>query len=204
MTFRHAIWIRTPKTAGVSLQSALFDQLVPCSGTAHFETCPPADFVFPEGRIFCLAPDLPGEVQKFVNVHDEVWNTALRFAVVRNPYDRFVSGWKYLKRIRNRALRDVLEHLPQSGPEYTHLTLRQCDFLAPDGALLPLHLLRFEALQQDLDALCDRLEIPRRVLPRLNQTPAKDRPFQEYLDAESRAMIAGHYRADFELLGYEP
>ena len=90
------------------------------------------------------------------------------------------------------------------GPGYTHLTLRQCDFLAPDGTLLPLHLLRFETLQQDLDALCDRLEIPRRILPRLNQTPAKDRRYQDYLDAETRAMIAGYYRADFDLLGYEP
>ncbi|MDJ1006618.1 MAG: sulfotransferase family 2 domain-containing protein [Paracoccaceae bacterium] len=39
-----------------------------------------------------------------------------RFAVVRNPFDRFVSGWKYLPSTRNRPIEDVLRHLPRQTP----------------------------------------------------------------------------------------
>lgn len=35
-----------------------------------------------------------------------------RFAVLRNPYDRFISGWRYCVSTRRRPLRDVLRHLP--------------------------------------------------------------------------------------------
>ena len=37
------------------------------------------------------------------------------FSVVRNPWDRFVSGWKYCASTRNRTLRDVLLDLPRTG-----------------------------------------------------------------------------------------
>ena len=48
-----------------------------------------------------------------------------RFAVARNPWDRFVSGWKYLAATRDRSLRDVLTNLPQVGKDYRHLTRPQ-------------------------------------------------------------------------------
>ena len=42
-------------------------------------------------------------------------STSFKFTVVRNPWDKFVSGWKYLKSTRNRSLEDVLKNLPQEN-----------------------------------------------------------------------------------------
>jgi len=40
-------------------------------------------------------------------------NTSFRFTVVRNPWDRFISAWKYLNSTRNRDVKDVLLNLPR-------------------------------------------------------------------------------------------
>jgi hypothetical protein len=202
MRVKHAIWIRTAKTAGTSIETAFLDHLVHCGDVPHFEESPPAGYVFPAGKIICLAPNTAGEIPRFVRLHPEVWAEAVKFGVVRNPYDRFVSGWKYLRKVKAKPLREVILDLPISGPEYAHLTLSQVDLLAAGGDLANVHLLRFERLQQDLDDLCDVLGIERRTLPLLNRTPDRDADYMGYYTEETRALVAGKFNEDFELLGY--
>jgi hypothetical protein len=36
-----------------------------------------------------------------------------KFTVIRNPWDRFVSGWRYCRSTRDRSLIDVIENLPR-------------------------------------------------------------------------------------------
>lgn len=47
---------------------------------------------------------------------DPVIRGYFKFVVVRNPYDRFVSGWKYCNTTRNRPLIDCLRYLPEPNP----------------------------------------------------------------------------------------
>ena len=200
---RQALWIRTPKTGGTSIEAALLDLLLHCGDIPHFEECPPEGFVFPADKIICLAPNTADEVPLFARRHSEIWANALKFAVVRNPYDRFISGWKYLHEFRDKRLLDVLLDLPQSGHDYVHLTMLQADLLTLDGTVPGIHLLRFERLQQDMDALCTMMGMEPRSLPTLNQTPAKDKPYMEFYDDNTRRLIAEKYRRDFEIFGYE-
>jgi len=72
------------------------------------------------------------------------------FSVVRNPWDRFISGWKYCASTRHRTLRDVLLDPPQTGHDYRHLTRLQADILF-DGQNRPAaeFVMRYETIQND-------------------------------------------------------
>jgi hypothetical protein len=125
-----------------------------------------------------------------------------RFSVVRNPWDRFISGWKYLPATRDRSLRDVLTNLPRDGAEYRHLTRPQHAILYDEnGRLIVDYIIRFESLQQDFDEVSKMIGKPRRNQPHINQ--GNRGHYSDYFDEESRRMFLRHFGRDIELFGYK-
>jgi hypothetical protein len=138
------------------------------------------------------------------------------FSVVRNPYDRFVSGWKFCHYTRNRSLMDVLEKLPACPPNLSVVTDPDCEHYAgahitalqSDRLLLPNNhfgvdaILRYEKLQEGFDAVCDRLGKPRQILPLVNTT--RRGQYQHYFTREPAAkqLFDRHFQADLELFEY--
>lgn len=63
----------------------------------------------------------PGSTEHYGNgILDPDWDETnpviaeyMKFTVVRNPWDRFISGWRYCASTRQLDLHEVLEHLPQ-------------------------------------------------------------------------------------------
>lgn len=109
-----------------------------------------------------------------------------RFAVVRNPWDRFVSGWKCCPGTKDRSLFELLSNLPREGFDYRHVARTQCaTLLGPDGKPAVDYLMRFETLQTDFEVVCARIGMPTIVLPKVN---VGDRhPHTWYFDREPRA-----------------
>jgi hypothetical protein len=125
-----------------------------------------------------------------------------KFAVMRNPWGRFVSGWKFLRGLARLPLRTLLEHMPEHGLLYRHLTRPQYATLyTPDGELAVDKLIRFENLQAGFDEVCDTIGRPRSTVPHDNRTEHK--PYQEYFDAEARKLFDQIFARDIELFGYK-
>ena len=123
------------------------------------------------------------------------------FSVVRNPWDRFVSGWKYCASTRSRPLRDVLLDLPREGHDYRHLTRPQVDILFDaQGRCVADFLMRYESLQQDFDTVCDRLARSRASLPRMNV--GEHLAYRSYFDDECRALFEQRFARDIATFGY--
>ena len=146
-----------------------------------------------------------------------------RFSIVRNPFDRFISGLRYCEGFRGdgsfKSLEDILSSLPQLPPgsnpytsplldlqsfEWAHTTRPQHVILyRPDGSLGVDYVMRFESLQDDFDIVCGWLGIKSISLPVSNQS-RRLRGYRSYFDNEPKArlLLEKHFKKDFELFNY--
>lgn len=127
----------------------------------------------------------------------------LTFGVVRNPWDKFISAWKFLGILRRRSLVELLREPPRPMPSvvYEHMWRPQHEILCtPSGALGVDRLLRFEDLQAGFDEVCDLIGKARVELLRLNRTAHDE--YTSYYDAETRGLLAERFARDIELFGY--
>jgi hypothetical protein len=153
-----------------------------------------------------------------------------KFSFVRNPWARMVSEYKYRGHpIRMSFKRWLFEELPEPGftDAYCHI-VPQHEFIYDNaGRLLVDFVGRYESLQTDFHAVCERLGIQPAVLPHENRSlerlPIKSlkdvkknvrrwlwklRPknvyphYTDYYDEESRAYVTELYRKDIELFAY--
>lgn len=124
------------------------------------------------------------------------------FSAVRNPFDRLVSGWQYLRATNKQSLLDVLLDPPADGAPYRHLTRPQVAILRnPIGQLVTDNLIRFERCQEDFDSICDRIGKPRQQLPRVN-VGRRHTDYRCYFDDDTRKLAEAMFRDDLETFGY--
>ena len=129
------------------------------------------------------------------------------FTVVRNPWARAVSSWKWNMQEKGLAscsfeefLRMPLEGMTEQQrfhtlPQWRHVVDEHgaVDYLS--------HIGRLENLAATRDWLADTLELPRGdALPHLKQSSSDD--YRQHYTPVSRALVADTFRRDFELFGY--
>ncbi len=157
---------------------------------------------------FGITPDDPDFHFANDGVLDPEWTAqadlverCFTFAVVRNPWDRFVSGWRYCRSTRKRSLVEVLLDPPPRGHDFRHVTRGQCaTIFRPDGVLAVDHLIRYEQLDEGFAEVCELLGRRRVELPRVN---VGDRPpYRDVFDREARRLFERRFAEDIELLGY--
>ena len=134
------------------------------------------------------------------------FNSYLKFAFVRNPFDRFVSYCAFTTSREGSFDRDpkgVMRHFLFVAPPHNHIIFRpQFTFIsAADGRLQTDFLGKVEDMQQSYDDLCLRLGIESRSLDHANRSRRKD--YRDYYDQELIDGVARIYARDLELFGYD-
>lgn len=159
---------------------------------------------------FDLAPEDPDWHYMNEGVLSPEYHSApadyFRFSVVRDPYDRFVSGWRYCEGTRGAPLRHLLRNLPRFEHDYVHLTRLQRDVLFDAAGYLAVGtVMRYENLQADYEEVCRTVGKSPVLLPRLNVGGRAGLPAREYFrDPVDRDLFIHHFYRDFEEFGYEP
>ena len=136
---------------------------------------------------------------------EALWREYFKFAVVRNPYDRFVSFCAFVHREELTFAQNprpwMKRTLADPATRNRVLFRPQHEFICDaQGEPLLDFVGRYERLEEEYARICARLGIPADRLPRVNRS--RRGPFPDYYDEELRAAVFDFYRQDFTLFGY--
>jgi hypothetical protein len=185
------IFFHVPRTGGNSISRSLFGHAV---GGHHF----------------------PETYEKVFG--KERFEEYFKFAFVRNPWDRVVSAFLFLKdggmhaADREWAERHLqgMNDIPSFARGYlarpnretgTHF-VPQIEFLTDEGSEIIVDFVgRFESIEVDYRDVAGRLGIDSPLLPLNVSQPRRD--YRSYFDAESLKIVESVYAADVERFGYQ-
>ena len=142
-----------------------------------------------------------------------------KFCVVRNPWSRAVSDWKwwiradspFREQLKNTSLKDYLlstngyeniNHLNNMWGRGDHFRT-QCEFTDIDNINKMDFVLKFENLQHDWKKLCDKLNIGNDKLPRAHVNQHGAPHYTEYYDQETREIVNQKFAADIDRYDYQ-
>jgi len=208
---RWAGWcfVHVPKTAGESMAEAL----LAAPGAQPVRDAPGVRAAFDASnaagpdRIEAIAHARARDIEAAIGAN--AWRRLRSFAVVRNPYDRIVSAYRYQRRRREAnprrwAGRPELD-LPLDDFILFHCASNNATMVQrladAAGGLLVTDVLRFEALAADWAALSADLFGRARRLPVKNA--AQTRVRHAFSEAAVEAMRR-KFADDFAVFGYSP
>ncbi|MFM7077832.1 MAG: sulfotransferase family 2 domain-containing protein [Planctomycetaceae bacterium] len=148
---------------------------------------------------------------------DAAFSSYFKFSVVRNPWDRLVStcawsGRKWARREmleraefeafvrRTHAAFAALRDVPGPTPLHPHVVPQVAYLFDAAGRSWMDYVGRTETLEHDWHVIRDRLGVDVDLPTRMKSV---HRPYREYYDAETRALVAEIYARDIEAFGYE-
>ena len=219
------IFIKSLKTAGTSLETALSNQ---CSGSDV--VVPINDFGHnrdADGQLSHRSMNAD-EVYRRIGQHvdaptiksrepADVWSSYFKFSIARNPWDRALSYFFWDHR-RDDSLvppKRVYHHLGVPYDDFTPVkrkftefvrsrTLENNDrFYVIDDRLCVDFVIRYEDLEEGYREVCARTGLATLQIPRLKTgIRKKERPYTDYYDDETRDIIAELHRNDIRLFNY--
>jgi hypothetical protein len=136
------------------------------------------------------------EIASFIG--PEIWNSYFKFAFDRNPWDRQVSHYhfRYRRSARPPSFAEFLDRDRRAR-------LYNYEIYSLDGSPAVDFLGRFENLTADLANVLQTLGIDQEIeLPRAKSSFRPARPYRDYYDDRTSALVADWYQSEIKLLGY--
>ncbi len=185
------VFIHIPKCAGVSVAQSLFGN----QGAGHHSA---------------------STMRQVLG--NETYNQYFTFSIVRNPWDRLVSAFHFLKRggfndIDRRWASTNLQPYDDFNifvkdwvtPDHVRNWIHfqpQCDFICTENGALDIDFVgRFEQLDKDFQILCKNLNL-KRTLASLNQNQSTHSDYKRFYDDQAQGIVSQVYADDIKLLNY--
>ena len=183
---RRLLFIHIARTGGTSVETAL-------AGNDWWDICPESKHIS------------ASQTRKLYGEH--IWQSFVKFIIVRNPWDRLVSMWAagwwwddrtHLRGIKPLTFRDfVLTLRPHPNEHYDSLFYHQI----LDEKLY--FVLRFETLMIDFSLMLKQLNLPDVILPHIQSRRSWRRVhYRKYFDNESASLVEKMFESDISQYGY--
>ncbi len=197
------IFVHVPKTAGQSIETVFLNKLdLTWQQRARLLLRPNRDPKMGPPRLAHLYAD---EYVACGHVSAADFARYFKFAVVRNPWARAVSEYKFAYQPRGIAFDIFLNEVIGKGRgvvEQRHVDPQKRFVCGEDGALLVDRVLRYESLADEFPAVSHTIFGRVEALPVINA--GRDRAdYRSFYSHAGRRFIAESYRDDIETFGYE-
>jgi len=159
---------------------------------------------------------------------DRIWNDYYKFTVIRNPFDKLVSGfamyeknkesYSATRRLRNSVNRMLGKAKPIDSVSGANKVERFRSWIKA-GGIIPDRdkymidervcvdfFIRFESLLEGIQTVSEHLEIPFDAsrMPGFKTGIRKhDFSVSDYYDAETESVVRDHYKWEIEKFGYQ-
>jgi len=222
------LFLKSVKTAGTSIEAALSQS---CAGDDV--VTPLGDFSHNRDETGGIvhramnADGLPWWDRETIGQHvdavtmkrhlpAEVWRDYCKFSIARNPWDRVVSlfAWKTRNDPTMKPQKRLVHKLGMPFDELSELRKNFATFVSRgfetndkfyilDGDLCADIMVRYEHLEEDLQALASRLGLPPLTVPRLKTgiRPGQYH-YSQYYDQATRDLVGDRHAHDIRLFNY--
>ncbi len=147
------------------------------------------------------------------SLRDSVWEQLFTFSIVRNPWDRFLSLYRfrialgdlprevefnsYVKMLKNVRYRSKISPYAE-----LHYHMSMCDFLMDSqDHILVNRVYRLEEREEMVSELESRFDITLRGIHK--ERLSNEKNYRKYYDDESAELISCHYSDDISYFCYE-
>ncbi len=125
-----------------------------------------------------------------------------KFTCVRNPWDRLISFYFSPHRFTNTWDKDdFISLMANVLPVTAFLSSSEGDRSGQKCFRNVDYYIRYEALNQDFESVCNRIGIPHVRLPRRNASMREH--YSTYYDDELKEMVGDRFREEIKFFGYE-
>ncbi len=135
----------------------------------------------------------------------EAYDRLFKFAFVRNPWDRMVSMYSYIRmRTDHRRHREVTQlkgFEDYLKYEFRRRVTSQLEMISDRrGKIIVDYVGRFERLETDFADVCQHIGIESQFL---HKNQSQHEPYENYYNDCTRRLVADYFANEIEYFGYE-
>lgn len=151
------------------------------------------------------------------NQDSELFESYFSFAIVRNPYDRFISSYEFASLDDSFVKLNFNEFVKKCESNGNNFYLREPIYFVPQykyitikNIILVDEIIKFENLNEEWIKISKKINTLHNFTPIketlevINATPHKmNKNWEDYYNEETKEIVYNLYKKDFEIFGYK-
>ena len=196
------VFVHVRKAAGTSLRQILEQVSLPKNNQLWYKLLSRNGFAVDYHKYSFRKHSALIEAEK--SMPSEKYQSYFKFAFVRNPWDRLVSEFEYIKtqnthsrhkKLSQMTFEDYITYQGQRAAAH------QFNVLCNQQGQLDLDYVgKFENLHESLKYISEKIKLDCTQIPHINKI--KKQPFQNYYNKETEKKVAKIWAEDIEAFGY--